>query len=87
MEYLFDADAFSSVAFVFGIVVLKDDDSSCHQNTPVINRGDRVMLALNTVPIFYGIPENVNIHGNIIPDEGAWVPYSWEYDLHLLILF
>ena len=30
------------------------------------------MLALNTVPIFNGIPENVNIYGNIIPDEGAW---------------
>jgi archaellin len=71
MEDLFDADAFSSVAVEFGIVVLKDDDSSCNQNTPVINRGDRVMLALNTVPIFNEIPENVNIHGNIIPDEGV----------------
>ena len=70
MEDLFDADAFSSVAFEFGIVFLKDDDSSCHQNTPAINRGDREMLALNTVTIFNEIPENVNIHGNIIPDEG-----------------
>jgi flagellin FlaB len=72
LEDLFDADAFSSVSSEFGIIVLKDDDSSCNQNTPVINRGDSVMLALNTTAIFNGIPENVNIQGNIIPEEGAW---------------
>jgi flagellin FlaB len=72
LEDLFDADAFSSVSSEFGIIVLKDDDSSCNQNTPVINRGDSVMLALNTTAIFNGIPGNVNIQGNIIPEEGAW---------------
>jgi len=72
LEDLFDADAFSSVASEFGIIVLKDDDSSCNQNTTVINRGDSVMLALNTTAIFNGIAENVNIQGNIIPEEGAW---------------
>jgi flagellin FlaB len=72
LEDLFDADAFSSVSSEFGIIVLKDDDSSCNQNTPVINRGDSVMLSLNTTAIFNGIPGNVNIQGNIIPEEGAW---------------
>jgi flagellin FlaB len=72
LEDLFDADGFSSVASEFGIIVLKDDDGSCNQNTPVINRGDSVMLALNTTAIFNGIAENVNIQGNIIPEEGAW---------------
>jgi flagellin FlaB len=72
LEDLFDVNAFSSVASEFGIIVLKDDDSSCIQNTPVINRGDSVMLALNTTAIFNGIAENVNIQGNIIPEEGAW---------------
>ncbi|MBE3121071.1 MAG: flagellin [Thermoplasmata archaeon] len=43
LEDLFDADAFSSVASEFGIIVLKDDDSSRNQNMPVINRGDSVM--------------------------------------------
>jgi flagellin FlaB len=43
LEYLFDADAFSSVASEFGIIVLKDDDSSRNQNMSVINRGDSVM--------------------------------------------
>ena len=72
LEDLFDVNAFSSIASEFGIIVLKDDDSSCIQNTPVINRGDSVMLALNTTAICNGIAENVNIQGNIIPEEGAW---------------
>jgi flagellin FlaB len=90
LEDLFDADAFSSVSSEFGIIVLKDDDSSCNQNTPVINRGDSVMLALNTTAIFNGIPENVNIQGNIIPEEGAWgiiqfrTPSSFAYPVLIL---
>lgn len=69
---LFTADAFSSFSSEFGCIVLKDDDSSCSQNTPVINQGDSVMLALNTSAIFHGIPENENIQGNVIPGDGAW---------------
>jgi flagellin FlaB len=72
LEDLFDANAFSPVASEFGVIVLKDDDGSCAQNTPVINRGDSVMLALNTTAIFNGIGENVNVQGNIMPEEGAW---------------
>jgi archaellin len=30
------------------------------------------MFALNTTAIFNGIAENVNMKGNIIPEEGAW---------------
>ncbi|MBE3137349.1 MAG: flagellin [Thermoplasmata archaeon] len=90
LEDLFDADAFSSVASEFGIIVLKDDDSSRNQNMPVINRGDSVMLASNITAIFNGIPENVNIQGNIIPDEGAWsiiqfrTPSSFAYPVPIL---
>ena len=72
LEDMFDVNAFSSVASEFGVIVLKDDDSSCTQDTPVINRGDSVMLALNTTAIFNGIGENVNVQGNIMPEEGAW---------------
>jgi flagellin FlaB len=72
LDNIFNVNAFSSVSSEFGIIVLKDDDSSCQQDTPVINRGDRVMLALNSTAIFSGITENVNIVGNIIPEEGAW---------------
>jgi flagellin FlaB len=69
---LFVTDAFSSVSSEFGVIVLKDDDSSCSQTTPVINQGDSVMLSLNTSALFNGIPENQNIQGNIIPGDGAW---------------
>jgi flagellin FlaB len=69
---LFDVDAFSSVASEYGAIVLIDDDGSCNQTTPVVNRGDSVMLAINTTAIFGGIEENVNIMGNVIPEEGAW---------------
>jgi flagellin FlaB len=72
LDDLFDANAFSPVTSEFGVIVLKDDDGSCAQNTPVINRGDSVMLALNTTAIFNGIGENVNVEGNIMPEEGAW---------------
>jgi flagellin FlaB len=72
LQNLFDVDAFSSVSSEYGVIVLIDDDGSCNQTTPVINRGDSVMLALNTTAILGGIGENVNIMGNVIPEEGAW---------------
>jgi len=72
LQNLFDVDAFSSVSSEYGVIVLIDDDGSCNQTTPVINRGDSVMLTLNTTAILGGIGENVNIMGNVIPEEGAW---------------
>ena len=72
LDNLFDVDAFPSVSSEYGVIVLIDDDDSCNQTTPVINRGDSVMLTLNTTAIFSGIGENVNIVGNVIPEEGTW---------------
>jgi len=72
LDSLFEVDAFSSVASEFGAIVINDDDGSCSQMTPVINRGDSVMLAINTTATLGGISENENIIGNIIPEEGAW---------------
>jgi flagellin FlaB len=69
---IFDTHAFSPVASEYGLIVLKDEDRSCTQNLPMLTRYDSVMLALNTSAIFGGIAENVNIHGNIIPEEGSW---------------
>jgi len=45
---------------------------------------------LNITAIFNGIPENVNIQGNIIPEEGAWIiirfrtPSSFAYPVLIL---
>ncbi len=72
VDDLFDVDAFSTVSSEYGVIVLVDDDGSCDATTPVVNRGDNVMLALNTTAILGGISENVNILGNVILEEGAW---------------
>jgi flagellin FlaB len=69
---IFQANAFPSSGSEFGLIVIKDDDYSCSQNFPVLTRDDSVMLALNTTAIFGGIPENMNIQGNVIPEEGSW---------------
>jgi len=69
---LFAEHAFSSVASEFGLIVMNDADSSCLATDPVINRGDSVCIALNTTACFNGIPRNINIVGNIIPESGAW---------------
>jgi flagellin FlaB len=69
---IFQANAFPPTGSEFGLIVLKDDDFSCRQNSPVLTRDDSVMLALNTSAIFGGVPENVNIQGNVIPEEGSW---------------
>ncbi|MBN1280488.1 MAG: flagellin [Candidatus Thermoplasmatota archaeon] len=69
---IFSKPAFSSVASEYGVIVLKDDDYSCTSTSPLLTRDDHVMLALNTTAIFGGITENVNVFGNVIPEEGSW---------------
>jgi archaeal flagellin FlaB len=68
---LFETEAFPMTSSEYGVIVLVDEDGSCLQNTPIINAGDSVILALNTTAIFSGIAENVNIEGTIIPEDGA----------------
>ncbi len=72
LDSLFDANAFSAAASEFGVIVLVDDDGSFSPIAPVVNRGDSIMLTINTTAAFGGIGENVNIRGNVIPEEGAW---------------
>jgi archaeal flagellin FlaB len=69
---IFQDPAFSRYPSEFGIIVIKDADYSCKQTLPMLSRDDSVMLAINTSAVFNGIPEAVNIQGNIIPQNGAW---------------
>jgi archaeal flagellin FlaB len=69
---IFLANAFSTVASDFGLIVINDDDHSCSQNLPMLTSDDTVMIAINTTALFNGIPKNVNIQGNVIPEEGSW---------------
>jgi flagellin FlaB len=61
----------------FGIIVLEDADSSCNSTTPVINRGDCIILAVNTTNCFSGIDAREDVWGEIIPEWGAPGVYSF----------
>ena len=57
----------------FGILVLKDPDSSMSRYTPVINRGDKAMLFVDTSDCFggTGIGERTEVFGYIYPEHGS----------------
>jgi flagellin FlaB len=56
----------------FGILVLEDADESCTAATPVINRGDSVMLCVNTAACFAGgFGTRDDVWGTIMPEEGT----------------
>ena len=72
---IFDTTAFGLTAAEFGIIVIEDADGSVSANTaiPIINRGDYVMLTVNTSATFSpGLAERVDIWGNLIPEIGSW---------------
>ena len=55
----------------FGIAVLQDSDGSVRQDSPVINRGDRVALTVNTRDLFGGIGPRTHVTGFVRPEFGA----------------
>jgi len=67
---VFATNAFWLNASEFGIIVLEDADGSCGATTPVINRGDKVMLTINLTAGFGGLATRTDITGRIIPEEG-----------------
>ncbi|HWR27655.1 MAG TPA: flagellin [Candidatus Thermoplasmatota archaeon] len=66
-------DGLSSTTF--GIIVLEDADGSISAATPVINKGDQVMLTVNLDLVFsgapLGLPTRTDVWGLIQPEEGA----------------
>jgi len=72
---LFQAGFFAVLtAQEFGVIVLEDADSSCSSSTPVINRGDKVMLTINAAQCFgggNGIAVRTDVWGMVQPEEGA----------------
>lgn len=53
----------------FYVVVLQDADGSCTTDTPVINFGDHVILAVGNV--FSGLLPRTGVFGQVIPEEGS----------------
>jgi flagellin FlaB len=58
----------------FGIIVLEDADGSLSSATPVINKGDQVMLTVNLNQVFSGttgLTERTEVWGLVQPEDGA----------------
>jgi flagellin FlaB len=65
-------DALNSIEF--GVIVLEDADGSLSAATPVINKGDQVMLSVNLDAVFSGttgLTERTEVWGLIQPEDGA----------------
>jgi flagellin FlaB len=71
---VFSTDAFGLSADNFGIIVLEDADGSCGTAaTPIINKGDFVLLTVNASVTFSpGLAVRTDIWGNVIPEVGSW---------------
>ncbi len=68
---VFSTGVFDLAPNNFGIIELEDADNSCTSSNPVINRGDKVMLSINTSALFWGIAERDNVWGMVIPEDGS----------------
>lgn len=54
----------------FGLIVIRDIDSSCGSSLPIINNGDLVVMLINATKCFLGINTNTDVSGNIYPEHG-----------------
>ena len=72
---LFNATFYDGLAAAtFGIIVLEDADGSLTNATPVINKGDQVVLTIDLASVFSGtagLPTRTDVWGLIQPEEGA----------------
>jgi archaeal flagellin FlaB len=71
---IFGVDCFPVAANRFGILVLEDADGSCTETNPVINRGDKVLLCIDTTQSFSatgGINGRTDIWGIVCPEQGS----------------
>jgi flagellin FlaB len=63
-------NASNLTATTFGVMVVRDIDSSCSSTTPTINKDDLVVLLVNTSQCFTGIDPRDEVFGNIVPEQG-----------------
>ncbi len=57
-------------ATTYGIMIIRDIDSSCNSSTPIINNDDLVVLMVNTTDCFSGLGTRKEVTGRIIPEYG-----------------
>jgi flagellin FlaB len=63
-------NASNLTATAYGIMVIRDADSSCSSTAPTINNDDLVVLLVNTSKCFSGIDTRTEVFGNVIPEQG-----------------
>jgi len=71
---VFSADFFPASPYKFGILVLEDADNSCAQTTPVINKGDKVLIGIDLTQCFSstgGINARTDVVGMVAPEIGS----------------
>ena len=74
VDDVFGVACFPVAANRFGILVLEDADGSCTETNPVINKGDKVLLCVDTTQSFSatgGINERTDIWGMVVPEQGS----------------
>jgi flagellin FlaB len=54
----------------YGIIVIRDVDSSCTSSTPIINERDLVVIIVNTTDCFSGIATRTEVIGSVYPEYG-----------------
>jgi flagellin FlaB len=57
-------------ASTYGIIVIRDIDTSCTSSTPVVNEDDLVALIIDTGDCFSGISPRTEVLGKVIPEAG-----------------
>ena len=68
---IFALHAFDGAAAEFRIVVLEDADNSCTSSTPVINKGDHVILAVDVNTALGALAPRTDVFGQVITEDGA----------------
>ena len=68
---LFGLNAFDGDATQFRVVVLEDADDSCSSTSAIINKGDHVILAVDTNNCFSGLATRNDVFGQVIPEDGS----------------
>jgi flagellin FlaB len=57
-------------ATTYGIMIIRDTDGSCGQDTPTINSDDLIVLLINATDCFSGIGTREDISGFVNPEQG-----------------
>ncbi len=54
----------------YGLIKIRDFDSSCSSTNPSINEDDLVVLMVNSTSCFSGIDTRTSVFGNVVPEQG-----------------